>query len=671
MESVGMATSEVTQETIVKDIKSIKPEQAILEIITNAIDAWAKNIHINFTQDEIGGIDTITFKDDGEWIEYDNIKSIFWNYSNSTKPLRQKKTPSQYCWRKGIWRYTFSKIWSNAIWETTFTRWENNYSYKITMDHSILRDYIYDEDTYPSETESDTGTILTINNIDSNTISDDFIKQTAIPQILKQEGWRMILLWVRIFVNENEINVKEGIEKEKSKTIRKWGKDFSIRIVKWKQPISWEDSQSYFINSQGIEKYKEHTWFNRWSDGFCHSVFVKSGFFDDFLFWNWEIIQENEWKIFKELKREINQLLRDFRRSFLKAQAEAFTEKLVQDWIIMNWGTSPIQEYSSQFMKETIEELYICEPKIVNSLSIEQKKIFFRMLGTIAEKWWEDKLLEIIEHVLNLTEEEKERFAEILKDVSLKNIIKTITIIEDRLKVLSVLEQYLEKPEIWANEKDDLQWLISQHYWIFWEGYALYANEEEDIKKIVVKIRNEVFEDGVQRKDLSFEWEDKELDIFMCKTLRSTTTEWIINVDNVVVELKHPTKILGDKEKRQVEGYMQAFSKDPKLNWEFFSWKYILVGTSINENSLIPGAIESASNWWEKKFWLIQNNKNMRIYVRKWCDIIAECRSKMQYLYEALNLRYDRIKAQSQVSTLEEADAILDNSAVAVLPQVE
>ena len=38
-ENVEMATSEVTQETIVKDIKSIKPEQAILEIITNAIDA--------------------------------------------------------------------------------------------------------------------------------------------------------------------------------------------------------------------------------------------------------------------------------------------------------------------------------------------------------------------------------------------------------------------------------------------------------------------------------------------------------------------------------------------------------------------------------------------------------------------------------------------------------
>lgn len=670
MKNVEMATSEVTQETIVKEIKSINPEQAILEIVTNAIDAWAKNIHINFKQDEISGIDTMVFKDDGEWIEYDNIKSIFWNYSSSTKPLRKKKTPSQYCWKKGIWRYTFSKIWGNAVWETTFTKWDNNYSYKITMDHSILRDYIYDEETYPSETESDTGTILTINNIDSNTISDTFIKQTAIPRILKQEGWRMILLWVRIFVNENEINIKEGIKKEESKTIKKWGRDFSIRIVEWKQPISWEDSQSYFINSQGIEKHKGHTWFNRWSDGFYHSVFVKSDFFDDFLFWIWEVIQENEWKIFKDLKREINQLLRDFRRSFLRSQAEAFTEKLVQNWIIINWSGSPIQEYSSQFMKDTIQELYMCEPKLVKGLSMDQQKIFFRMLGTIAEKWWEGKLLEIIEHVLDLTEEGRERFAGILQNISLNNIIKTISLIEDRLKTLAVLEKYVYNSELWANEKDDLQRLISQHYWIFWEGYELYANEEDDIKEVVIKIRNEVLRDNVKRKDLKFEWENKELDIFMCKTLRSKTTEWITNVNNVIVELKHPNLDLGDKEKSQVENYMQILKNQPSLNWEFFSWKYILVGKEINENSLIPSALNSMKHLWERKYGLIlKPNDHISIYVRKWCDIIAECRSKMQYLQESLNLRYDRIKAQSQVSSLEESDEILDNSAV--LPWVQ
>ena len=151
----------------------------------------------------------------------------------------------------------------------------------------------------------------------------------------------------------------------------------------------------------------------------------------------------------------------------------------------------------------------------------------------------------------------------------------------------------------------------------------------------------------------------------MCKTLRSITTEWITNVNNVIVELKHPNLDLGDKEKIQVENYMQILKNQPSLNWEFFSWKYILVGKEINENSLIPWAFNSMKHLWERKYGLIlRPNDNISIYIRKWCDIIAECRSKMQYLHEALNLRYDRIKAQTEVLSLEESDEILDNSSV-------
>jgi hypothetical protein len=39
MESVGMARNEINQEAIEKKIKSVSPEIALLEIITNAIDA--------------------------------------------------------------------------------------------------------------------------------------------------------------------------------------------------------------------------------------------------------------------------------------------------------------------------------------------------------------------------------------------------------------------------------------------------------------------------------------------------------------------------------------------------------------------------------------------------------------------------------------------------------
>lgn len=39
MKSVGMARNEINQEAIEKKIKSVTPEIALLEIITNAIDA--------------------------------------------------------------------------------------------------------------------------------------------------------------------------------------------------------------------------------------------------------------------------------------------------------------------------------------------------------------------------------------------------------------------------------------------------------------------------------------------------------------------------------------------------------------------------------------------------------------------------------------------------------
>jgi hypothetical protein len=60
-----------------------------------------------------------------------------------------------------------------------------------------------------------------------------------------------------------------------------------------------------------------------------------------------------------------------------------------------------------------------------------------------------------------------ENFANILEDISLSNIIKTINLIEDRFQTIHILEQYVFNKELKANEVNDLQNLISQHYRIF------------------------------------------------------------------------------------------------------------------------------------------------------------------------------------------------------------
>jgi hypothetical protein len=328
---------------------------------------------------------------------------------------------------------------------------------------------------------------------------------------------------------------------------------------------------------------------------------------------------------------------------------------------ILEPENSLLWEVRNKMIQETVRELYMCEPKIVKTLNDDQKKIFFRMLWVIAENWWSTKLFEIIEHVLNLNEEEKETFANILKEIPLKNIITTINLVKDRLKTLVVLETYLYNKEFWANEKDQIQELISKHFRIFGEWYELFANEEDDIKKTILKLREKYLNEHSDRKKVKFKWENKELDIFMSKTLRYS---W--KVDNVIIELKHPSIKLWNGEKYQVEEYMKLLEKESQLNGENYYRRYILVWNEIDKNSLIYDDYNTAIWYWEKHLWLTKKNveTHTSIYIRKRCDIIAECRDKLQYLERTLWIKYDELKKSLNLDTIEDAEAILDNEAV-------
>jgi hypothetical protein len=68
---------------------------------------------------------------------------------------------------------------------------------------------------------------------------------------------------------------------------------------------------------------------------------------------------------------------------------------------------------------------------------------------------------------LKLDDEDRKKFADILENIELSSIIKTIDLITDRFKTLNILEQFVFNKEIGANEVRHLQELVSKHYWIF------------------------------------------------------------------------------------------------------------------------------------------------------------------------------------------------------------
>ena len=98
----------ITPEGIQKNLKNIKPLDAICEYIWNGFDAFATQVEIELNQNEMGLINMITISDNGCGINYDELKYKFQPFNDSKKAnLSQKTNHTLPHGRKGIGRLTF------------------------------------------------------------------------------------------------------------------------------------------------------------------------------------------------------------------------------------------------------------------------------------------------------------------------------------------------------------------------------------------------------------------------------------------------------------------------------------------------------------------------------------------------------------------------------------
>ena len=110
----------ITPEGIQKNLKNIKPLDAICEYIWNGFDAFATQVEIELNQNEMGLINMITISDNGCGINYDELKYKFQPFNDSKKAnLSQKTNHTLPHGRKGIGRLTFFAHEIETILENT------------------------------------------------------------------------------------------------------------------------------------------------------------------------------------------------------------------------------------------------------------------------------------------------------------------------------------------------------------------------------------------------------------------------------------------------------------------------------------------------------------------------------------------------------------------------
>lgn len=414
----------ITSKGIQKILKHYTPKQAIAEYIWNGFDAGADTIHLDYSVDELGNMNSLVIADNGKGIDLDKIKAKFNPFYDSEKavPFSAPKHTSLMHGKNGVGRLTFFTFAYAARWTTAFRRDGELCTGTIHISTQGLNSYL--AEVLAGNTNDATGTEVSFRHI---SITKESMEADILPFLISEFCWFLELQkskGYRIFINglalDYTAHIEEAVEDmeiyyEKTDTL------FKVKFIQWTCPLHKELSKYYFLNEQQEEVYKDYTTLNKKCDEFYHSVYIQSSFFNDFDFKSTE--DQLQADIFgkaksapeyKYLLKCINEYLRTKRKPYLRVYASKLMEQYEQDAILPLFKTWEEEQLKKPRLQQVLIALYEVQPKLFSSMNLEQKKLVIRMMSLMLESNKRTDLFNLINGILDLDPEEQKELSTLL-----------------------------------------------------------------------------------------------------------------------------------------------------------------------------------------------------------------------------------------------------------------
>ncbi|EKE24927.1 MAG: hypothetical protein ACD_5C00354G0004 [uncultured bacterium] len=630
----------ITKDSIKTELHSYKekPYACLFEYLWNSLDAGASNINIDYkiSASGIGYIEGLRISDNGKGWKFDEDRNTD-KFLSSTKSETNSKNKSLPRGKLGRGRFTF--IW---IAEGIDVYSGNK---KISLNH----DTKYFQKTLRKKIK---GTriefIKPSNDLSRSLLATEEFKR----QIIFEFGWLLMQNpALKIIVNGREINPKSNIKKKITFTKRDFSEDviknvgdvFKVEIVLWdEKPTEW--SNFYFLDSLRSEIFKSSTGLNKKGDDFWHSVYITSDIFKDGDVENESVINQQfdfgdrkQKKLKNKIKNEIKEKLFSLRKPYLIEQSKQLISKLDQDRLLPNLHDFGV--YDSKSFNELLRTVYIISPSLFTGRSNPEVKFICATFAGLLSTQDNHLIQMVLEQLQELTDDEKKDLVCVLEKTKLSNVISTIKEIDHRLEVIDKLKVLISDFEKETLEVKHIQKILDENFWLFGEQFRLFSTTEGALKNVLIKYAKEILEID----DPELESEPKgEVDLFLTKYEHNNNIQ-----KNIIVELKRASvKLSRNKEFQQIENYKDKILEQSIANGVTQHWEFYLIGKDYDSG--IEGYINNSSNHGENEkglaFW--DRNGRVKIYVRKWSDILeTEWGSKMQYLKNKLEMKMSFPKA--------------------------
>jgi hypothetical protein len=617
-------------------------KKAIAEYIWNGFDAGALTIDIDFSGNAIGTLNNFSISDDGSGINFDNISETFGNFMVSLKANSFSET-GFVKGKKGKGRYSFSTFCNKSTWNTIFNSKEGKFlEYNIQIKKESSQDFETFDRTISKQQKTGTKVIFE----DFTGMYTDLLDNDEFEIFLANEfGWFLYLNKERnfkILINKKSLDYFSVIEETDEKNITIGDYNFKVSYIRWKEKIG-DKYYYYFLNDEKKQVFRKHTSFNNKTVDFHHSLYIEANYFDNFNATKednpaFEFSGKNQTDItFRNLVELLNEFVSEKEKSFIRnSKANELIESYDKNKVFPPFKNNSYDHLRKIDLENVIKELYSAQPKIFQSLTTIQSKTIVGFLNLLLDTEQRESVLTIVENVVKLSDIERDELANTLKKTNLSHINALIKLLENRFNIVEILKTLIFDLEKFTTEREHIQKVIEENYWLFGEQFHL-VSADKNFEILLNNYFAHLEIDNKKPETIESKEKLKRPDIFVSRKsdIPDATNNDLTVEENIIVELKRPSVVIGSEQFQQVERYLRFIIEEGRFNSLRRNWKFILVGKKVDD--YIIDLYENQKNKGQK--YLVQSIRNYEIYAMTWDDLFMLFKIKHKHLIDKLEFR--------------------------------
>lgn len=604
------------------------PVRAVVELIWNAIDAEADTVTVDLKRSGMEAIDEVHVIDDGHGIASTEVESTFGRIGGSWKQLSSKSKNGKRSLhgQLGEGRLRSLALGSRVTWASYSAAVTGEFEEVCISGSRSERDrFTWDVRPAASDVRA-TGTTFIAYNDEQLSLSafdakDVIAKLRAhfAPVLLNDKALSITYEGSTLdpqdeIAHDNTIEFNFGENGDETA---------SVRIIEWRfgkhRALYFGTDTTHFpfeTAGDSVEKQFSYSAYVTWS-GLGHEALGLLSLH--------EMADGDVGELWKAVRRVVREHFNMRRRELRREQ-------------IQSWRDKGIYPYNGEPKTETEQAeravFNAVSGTIANQISSSKReaKLTLNLLKN-ALHHDPEKLTAILHEVVNLSEEDRDTLSALLSETSLPAIIRSANLIASRNKFLSGLQHLLFDPvdSDKVGERDHLHKILEHQLWIFGEGYHLMSSE----RGLTELLRNHLKLEGLPIKgvDPVRRWDGKSgrTDLHLAVKTREHDM-----IRHLIIELKAPDIRAGRDEHLQVVDYAQTILDTPAFKSEKASWDIVLMVTDFDDTvrrQIIKG--HSATG-------LIYDPEAepgrpaVRIYVRRWGDVIEENKRRLEFVTDAL-----------------------------------